>query len=100
MFQSIERLTEDVYMLANLTLYLERATDYEEEKHCGKNTPFLMQAQEMLNEIIAALVNMTGTHLSELSGTWPDSGASSASDALETSTSGESSDSLSVSLLE
>ena len=64
--QSIEQLTEDVYLLANLTSYLERATDYEDEQHCGEYTQLLMQpAKEMLDEIIAALLNVTGAHLSE-----------------------------------
>lgn len=64
--QAIEQLTEDVYMLANLTSYLERATDYEDEQHCGEYTQLLMQpAKEMLDEIIAALLNVTGAHLSE-----------------------------------
>lgn len=64
--QPIEQLSEDVYMLANLTVYLERATDYEDENYCGQYTQLLMQpAKEMLNDIVAALVNMTDVHLSE-----------------------------------
>ena len=60
-----ERLTEDIYMLTNLTFYLEIALDYEDKKYCGQLSSSLKLAQDMLQEVIAGLANMTGVNVEE-----------------------------------
>ena len=60
-----ERLTEDIYMLINLTVYLEIALDYEDNKYCGQLSSSLKLAQGMLQEVIAGLANMTGVSVEE-----------------------------------
>ena len=86
-------------MLTNLTHFLETAIEYEDEKYCGENSMLLAQAQGMLEELIEALANMTGTDLAQLSGAMSggeqvtDDGDSSASTAEESSSSSSSSSS-------
>ena len=58
----MERLREDLYLLSNLTSYLERAVAYEEQhKYCCENKQLLEQAQQMLDILIAALASLTNT---------------------------------------
>ena len=63
----IERITEDVYMLLNLTTYLKIAAEFEDAKFCGENGRLFTQALDMVEEIMVALANMSDTDLPDTS---------------------------------
>ena len=60
-----ERITEDVYMLRNLTTYMEITVEYEKNRYPGNLTRPLKQAQNKLEELILVLANMTGIDVEE-----------------------------------
>lgn len=61
-----ERITEDVYMLTNLTTYMDITMEYAKSRYSANITQTLKQAQEMLKELIAVLANMTGIDVQEI----------------------------------
>lgn len=61
-----ERITKDIYMLTNLTTYMDITLEYEENKYQGNLSKPLKQARDMLEDLIVTLANMTGTDVQEI----------------------------------